>query len=154
MNKRTKKGTKSFPSKNKKFKEKLFIPKKESEAKYFDTNDKSAQLKLESRNIFDENFLIDFRNNMKTKFKITKQITFYKKTDKNKKNINQKTIEAKTFRKNKTISNKNIKKGKSFNKKIINNKNIKNNNKTHNQRKQLNTKFFNRPRKHNREYAN
>ena len=133
MNKRTKKGTKSFPSKNKKFKEKLFIPKKESEAKYFDTNDKSAQLKLESRNIFDENFLIDFRNNMKTKFKITKPITFYKKKDKNKKNINQTTIEAKTSKKNRTISNKNIKKGKSFNKKIINNKNIKNNNKNNNE---------------------
>ena len=55
MNKRTKKDTKSFPSKNKKFKEKLFLPKKENEAKDFNTNDNNGQIKLESKNIFDEN---------------------------------------------------------------------------------------------------
>ena len=128
MNKRTKKDTKSFPSKNKKFKEKLFLPKKENEAKDFNTNDNNDQIKLESKNIFDENYLIDFRNNMKTKFKLTKSITYYKKINNNKKNINQKTIEAITSKNNKTISkNKSIKKGKNLNKKINNNKTIENN---------------------------
>ena len=125
MNKRTKKDTKSFKSKNKKFKEKLFLPIKESEDKDFYTKDSKDKIKLECKNIFDENYLIDFRTNMKTKFKLTKPLTFYKKADKYKNNINQRAI---TSKKNKTISkNRSNKKGKSFNKNIINNKIINNN---------------------------
>ena len=119
MNKKAKKDTKSYPKINKKFKEKLFLPKKENDKNDSKTNN-NIQLKLEATNIFDENYLIDFRNNMKNKFKVTKSLKVYNKTDNNKKNLNRKVKETKSSIKNQT---------KSQNKKIKNNnqKNIKNN---------------------------
>ena len=125
QNKKKEKGTKSLPAKNKKLKEKLFLPIDENNKNDFNNNN-NKQTTLETKNIFDENYLIDFKNMMKKKLKVTKLLKVYKKTDNNKKNINKKTIETNNSKRSQTKSqNKKIRDAKNINKK---NQNIENKN--------------------------
>ena len=137
LNKKKEKGTKSLPAKNKKLKEKLFLPINENNKNDFNNNN-NKQTTLETKNIFDENYLIDFKNMMKKKFKVTKSLKVYKKTDNNKKNINKKTIETNNSKRSQTKSqNKKIRDAKNINKKNQNNEN-KNDNKISKKKKKRN----------------
>ena len=56
----------------------MFLPINDNNKNDFNTNN-NKQITLEVKNIFDENYLIDFKNTTKKKFKVTKSLTVYKK---------------------------------------------------------------------------